>query len=462
MLRLVKKELREKQAWACLLMAVAVVGVAFDDLSGMYLGPESFTPGFSYALLSLVAVLAGLSGMSSELAAGRADFLFSRPISWKRLLAAKAICALVVVFGVSLVGAAACALFLPHDYTQAVGLGRLATGTMSIFAGTALVWICAAGFSCVLPGVFGSGVVALVVVFTSFFLDWIWMTIGSSSNADSISSTFVFAAPLATAVLLRFGVTLPAKERAKRFALFMGPVMVAAAVVSAIMAPAKPAPARALDDSKPMATWSSHPSISFGYSEGPDEYLVSPDGSHVLIQHRLAPPGDVNSPMYRLGSMERGPQKTKVAVRLVRLRDGVSAELSPAALEFLGSSDWLGPDTLLHPTDSGLESVRLIGPDKLERKRLPVSLPSGQTIYGITRLPSGTRFVASYLTVPYEKTKKLVRWIIEPSTGRLSPIESAASWVSAKDLEWARKGRGGAWTPTRTYYPPRKRLKGGQ
>jgi hypothetical protein len=230
MRRLCWKELREQGLWFLLwllaLVTLAALGKA-DRYCWMDIGD---TP---WLLIPLaLALLAGLLGYKSELAGGRASFLYSRAQLWKSLLFVKIITGIIVTLlavGLSVLASRLCA---PAAYRPFLTPAYLAASAIYMSAATGGAYLLGLCCSIVLPGLAGSIITLLFWLGMGLIIGNIQEMLAPHAN-DYISSIGIFCAPfIALVVLARFGLTLSWKERAVRYVLVMEIVMIGCLVVN--------------------------------------------------------------------------------------------------------------------------------------------------------------------------------------------------------------------------------------
>ena len=233
MIRLVWKEAREKQYWALLLIAATVI-------------PTLLRHGFSFCgdvwafsrwayLCVIVAAVLGASAYSTELAARAADFLCSRPISWKRVLLAKVAVAFGIIALAAILAAIAYRVTCPAAYTKFATVSRLTEGAGFAFALMAAGYLVGAACSVVLPGTFG-GILTLLALVSAMGLHWLVLPLITPGGdppalrytASWSTSGFAMGAVLAAILIVRSGLTWSAESRAARYGLVVGIVVLCA------------------------------------------------------------------------------------------------------------------------------------------------------------------------------------------------------------------------------------------
>lgn len=219
MKRLLWKELREKWIWF-LALAASVIGPILYGDRYFFLGDAH---SLWIILPSLVALGLGASAYSSELAGGTADFVRSRPVSWKKTLAAKIIVGAVYLLAAAILAAGVYRLTCPEQYipfADPVSL-VIGAGIAALFMGLGYL----SGFVCsaVLPGMFG-GLLVMFLVLISYALEFMvysLLKIEFPRSQWSFYFRFIGAA-VATVLIARFGTTLPVTRRIMKFSAIVG------------------------------------------------------------------------------------------------------------------------------------------------------------------------------------------------------------------------------------------------
>lgn len=218
MRRLLWKELREKWIWLLPLVGSTSGLILLRD-GYVFIG-DSQT---SWLILSMLAALGlGASAHSSELPGGAADFVRSRPVSWKKMLLAKFAVGLALVIATALLSVVVFRLNCPAQYLRSADLPHLASG----FGVAMLIMGCTylAGFICsvVLPGAFG-GALLIAAVVTSYVLEQYYLEqLHAKPLAYWSGYLAVIGAAVATVLISRFGLTLPTARRLTRYLSVIG------------------------------------------------------------------------------------------------------------------------------------------------------------------------------------------------------------------------------------------------
>ncbi|MDO8683509.1 MAG: hypothetical protein Q7N50_08515 [Armatimonadota bacterium] len=214
---LIWKEFREKRIWGLALLA-SVVGPIIFGKSYTFCpsGLDTITPWLS--LMMIVSLLFGFSAYSSEISGGAAGFLYSRRISWKKVMLAKIIVGLGTIVLVSILAAVIYYLTCPDIYARFATLDRLAIGIVYSTCILGLPYLIGAICSVVLPGIFG-GIIVMLGLTAGLSLYVYLLSIGNPPNATGDSIPFIwFAGPLIAAILTaRFGLTLSTRTRTIRY-----------------------------------------------------------------------------------------------------------------------------------------------------------------------------------------------------------------------------------------------------
>lgn len=230
MKRLLWREFREKWYWVPLLTAAASAPILFKD-GYTFIGDLNIDRLIQWMLLpASLAALFGLGAYSSELARSTADFLFSRPISWKKMTAAKLITMLWIVIMAAMVSAVVYRIMCPVPYIKFATPLRLGEG-IGISAGVMIVgYFIGAIFSVALPGTIGA---LTTLIAAAVFCATVFIGIGSLIEQAGIRKlmepeTFepvwsfaglIIGALVAAVIISRFGITLSTAARVKRYAL---------------------------------------------------------------------------------------------------------------------------------------------------------------------------------------------------------------------------------------------------
>lgn len=221
MIRLLWKEAREKRPWLLPLAASTAVPMAFGK--GLVLAGDwdAFS---SWALLSmLAALLLGASSFSSELAGRTADFAFSRPISWKKLVLAKVMVGLGLIILTTILATFTFAAFKPAAYVRFASAPDLTAGAMRVALVLGVAYLIGLAGSTVLPGTVGSLLVVMIVWLSVIFDQMLAEMFHQDLLWGSGWSFFarIAGAAAGTILLARFGLTLPTSRRMARYLLVL-------------------------------------------------------------------------------------------------------------------------------------------------------------------------------------------------------------------------------------------------
>lgn len=225
MLRLIKKELMEKRFWALLSVVLSILVVLFGT---GYTFVGSFDAFSIWAILPAFTLLIfGMTTFTAELS-GAADFLYTKPISWWKIVITKIAAGLLVVIVSALLSCAIYAVVRPHQYAHLTTLSSLLTGTGWALLFTGLCYLIGVLVSVVIPGPAGgiavlSATILLGCLSSAF---WYW---AASSEYDMGHLVFAWSAAIIAAFIFtaRFGITLPLNHRIHRYgALIIGIVAI--------------------------------------------------------------------------------------------------------------------------------------------------------------------------------------------------------------------------------------------
>ncbi len=213
MRRLIWKELRERRLLLLALVASTSGLLVFGNYHVMLNDIDS-----AWILLSIFAALClGAGTYSSELAGGTADFVRSRPISWKRMLAAKLTVGLGFVLVATVLMALVFRIVCPAQYMRFANPVDLAPSMALAFFIMGAAYLLGFVCSVVLPSMMG-GVAIVVLVLFSCLLEGMWYQ-AFDYHPQAIWSFYLrFVGTAVAAVLIsRFGLTLPTGWRMAHF-----------------------------------------------------------------------------------------------------------------------------------------------------------------------------------------------------------------------------------------------------
>ncbi len=347
MRRLLTKELKEKRMWIALLLVVLCAGTFLGLYALLFAGWVGWRMWEEQAMMPFVflGLIAGLAAYSSELSRGRADFLMSRPVSWKKLLAAKVIAAIIGIVAAAALAGLAYWLALPSEFRAAVPLTRIGAGVVFLTVYCSIGYFVGMVFSNVLPGVFGSALVLALVYFCGMSTVMSF-DIHKSKTLFWPGLAWVLAPIAATLVIARFGMTLQPMERLRRYGL-------ACLIVVAIIAPlgffiSWP---QELNDSYGDSRWVSSQTWEdiqrrFANRVFPSDQL-EPMFEQYFYDCRVSPDGSYA--VYRQSSPENGMMIVNLATGKARVENGLGKRGGPGYY-----STWLSNSSILIPQRKSL------------------------------------------------------------------------------------------------------------
>lgn len=210
------KEFREKRVWGLVWAAsiVLVYSSSFNFCNG-----DLGTIWLLFPIL--LSLIVGATAYSTELKGNRVDFLYSQPISWTKLLLAKALFGLAVVLGSTVLSAIIFRISCPDYYVAFATPARLAYIVKSTVWWFWTIYMSGLFFSVAVPGFTGG----LVVLVANILLMGAMQSIGPNYIPESYKDMFtlgqgqaiLLGQTIAALLLLRFGLTLPLKSRAIRY-----------------------------------------------------------------------------------------------------------------------------------------------------------------------------------------------------------------------------------------------------
>lgn len=350
MKRLLWKELREKRVLVLALIASASGPIIFGD--NYKLLSDSFTAvntnPLGWIALSIFAALClGTSAHSSELG-GTADFARSRPISWKKLLAAKLIIGAASVLLAVVLAVVTFRIMLPARYFAFFNPAGLAPGIKWMLVTLGLSYLL--GFICsvIVPSVMGGLAICLLLLF-SFVIELLWYQNAHLTPIAWWSFLFrLVGAAVAVVLISRFGMTLSASYRALRFT----------GVVLAFVAVGIPMNFHVPDPTAP---------------DGRDiAWSLSPSGNYAGYM------GDERVP---------GKHDTQIVNYLVRMSDGKKAK-APGARDFSGSPTFWYKDTVASCSSDHVWMGRMDSSGRLHESKFSIG-GSGSDLGIVRQSPSG-------------------------------------------------------------------------
>ncbi len=382
MRRLLTKELKEKRTWIALLLVVLCAGTFLGMYALLFAGWVGWRMWQEQAMMPFIFIglIAGLAAYSSELSRGRADFLMSRPVSWKKLLAAKVIAGVIGVAAAAALAGLAYWLSLPPEFRAAVPLTRIGAGVVFLTVYCSIGYLAGMVFSNVLPGVFGSALVLALVYFCG---------ISTVMSFDIHKAKTLFwpglawlIAPLAaTLVIARFGVTLQPMERLRRYGL-------ACLIVAAVIAPlgfliSWPHEQK---DSYGDSMWFSSQMWEDIQRQFADRVFPSDQVEPIYEQYfydcRVSPDGSYA--VYRQSSMENG----MVIINLTTGKaSGTEAGLWKRDSHGSNMSRWLSGNTLMLPLKNQICIATVDERVNIRERMIPIDVPKGQVIGAVWLSP---------------------------------------------------------------------------
>jgi hypothetical protein len=225
MIALLWKEYREKRLWVLMMTAGAAVivargsGYTFVSMGG--LGALLDVWSDQCTIMMLVAYLFGAGTFASEIDRS-AQFLFSQPVSWKKVLAAKLLAGVTVLTVSAVLAAIIYRLLCPEQYARFATVERLSFGVLWAVVLTGIPYLVGLVSSTVLPGVAGGALVGAVLMGAM----GVNVALAARHNLDPdtlvISPVGWIVAPIvAMLVTARFGLTLQARDRIGRYSLIV-------------------------------------------------------------------------------------------------------------------------------------------------------------------------------------------------------------------------------------------------
>lgn len=218
MKRLLWKEFREQWVWGIILaVSLVVLGALahaqrFAGMSFSIIGLMVYVP--------IISVIVGAGAYSSELTGNRADFVYTRPIPWHRLLLAKVLFGVITVISSAMISSIIIRFTTPAPYLPFATPMNLLSGAIPLMVVALIAYFVGLCFSTTLPGIAG-GVIALI---SSIFI----ILIAGVASADvkgehAIIYFWLIIGGLLGAIYagiktVKSGLTLPTRDRVIRFA----------------------------------------------------------------------------------------------------------------------------------------------------------------------------------------------------------------------------------------------------
>lgn len=221
------KELREKRLWLVPLVistaGLVLLGYGYTFCGDMY----SYTPLMGVSVL--LALLMGTGTYSRESSGNTADFLYSRPVSWKKILLAKLVVGVGIILTAAVVAAIVYRVTVPGPYVQFATAGALLRGVGIAVLVMAVPYLLASFTSMVLPGMIGA-ILMLVIVSTTIGVEMFLLNTDYTRQHFCINDTgnhapfvVILSWPVALVVagliVARFGFTLSTGARVLRYSL---------------------------------------------------------------------------------------------------------------------------------------------------------------------------------------------------------------------------------------------------
>lgn len=223
------KEWHEKRLWL-IPLAISVLGM-------MPFGGYTFCENggsLATALSFIVALLMGASSYASEIDSRSADFIYSRPVSWKKIIIAKLIVGLGMIISLSILAAVEYRFICPTPYAAFATLPALCIGIWQAVLMMGIGYMTGFVSSVILPGVTGSMLV-LIVASVLAGLEVYLVSYTNTSGLWGRNNTYAInvlmlilllvswgiSMLIAAILTARFGITLSLNTRFKRFGLMV-------------------------------------------------------------------------------------------------------------------------------------------------------------------------------------------------------------------------------------------------
>lgn len=276
MKRLLWKEFRENRVWALPLIA-STVGVLFLHQGYTFFGNYAvFSP--LIGISAIVALLFGTGAYASELSGDKADFLYSRPVSWKRILLAKLTIGFCFILSAAVLSAIVYRLICPDLYVPFATLPALMKGVGLAVLLMGIPYIVGVACSVVFPGFLG-GILTLLMVLVLGSLQMLILNETSivpyatqiiageyKANAPYFALlSWPLALLLAGLYTVRSGLTLSTGARVRKYTIVLAIFVVLLIPADMIISCGIAAP-----------QWLNHGTV--------DNVMISPDGKYALVQ----------------------------------------------------------------------------------------------------------------------------------------------------------------------------------
>jgi len=360
-IRLLWKDYREQRLWALWLVAMALGPLAFGRDYAFCRDISRIPPWLILWVMPLfaAALFLGLNTYSSEIARGAGQFLYSRRVSWKAILATKLASGIAVIIGSAIITALGYRLLCPAPLLRFATLDRLASGAGHIALSTGWAYLFGVVCSVALPGVSGGVLIAVASM----------MVIGLSGAAleqlglpgETSFRLWGVALGIAVIITVRSGLLLPTKARVGRYVLT---AVTTAALLAALLL---------------IAGRHNLPAWVSGHSEMSDHYCisVSPDGAYV-VANRLVPIGS----------------RREMRTYMVRMADrsGVRLDAGQPRAILWAAWRWIGPKTVVSSDGRLVLVARIKTAANIPMRKVvsvkAITLAGGAPPYYVPLLPS--------------------------------------------------------------------------
>jgi hypothetical protein len=242
MKRLFWKEFRERRWWA-LVWFLSIVGTSLFAGGQAFFGEGRIHPHPAQALPLAIGLLVGLGGYSSELAHGRAQSVFSRPISGMKLLVVKILFGAIIALAAPLLAAVIEGIIAPAHYRHLISGPDLLLGALGPAWKNGLIYLLGLACSTIIPGLAGGMLTLISVIIVTITL-WLfspaneWISSYEPPIAETIArNTHILAARVGLILGAGFGaifaglfiahsaLVLGQDVRVKRFTFRLLPVL---------------------------------------------------------------------------------------------------------------------------------------------------------------------------------------------------------------------------------------------
>jgi len=246
MRRLLWKEFRERRWWA-LIWFLSIFSISLFGGGQAFYGEREMLPTLYLPLPLVISLLVGTGAYAGELANGRAQSVFSRPITPRALLAAKLLFAIVICLGAPLLAAAVAWCIAPESYRHLMTPSSLLSGALGAAWKYGLVYLLGLTCSVVISGLAGGiltlagAILPLVAVMAQMPNSYSFGTNFAGWNLHNYAcrAGWFFGCWLGVTCaglsITRFALVLGNDERVKRFTLLYLPLFLACGVTGALM-----------------------------------------------------------------------------------------------------------------------------------------------------------------------------------------------------------------------------------